>query len=223
MSFDQLPYRKIPIGENRRRVKTLTQFRDLLRQFLQPLGPDAVFVKDHITEERRRLINRAMPAAARFIRLAGLSSTVPDSKREYLSNRSKAAGIDAKLDLLDGFLWQETPGLQQQAVDVVDQAIGIYNGNTSTAWFNTCNPFFWITRLIEWIADWIVQLIAWIAQLPVRIFSSIFGIDQEKAVRSKGGRFVTGVSVFLQGFAALVFLLDHFGLEKPILRWLGFK
>jgi len=32
----------------------------------------------------------------------------------------------------------------------------------------------------EWIADWIVQLIAWIAQLPVRIFSSIFGIDQEK-------------------------------------------
>jgi len=219
MSFDQLPYRKIPIGENRHRVKTLNQFRDLLRQFIQPLGPDAVFVKDHIKEELERLINQATPVASRFIRLAGLSTSVPDSKREYLSNRSKAAGIDAKLDLLDGFLWQETPGLQRQAVALVDQAIGIYNGNESRAWSNTRNPFFWITRLIEWIADWIVQLIAWIAQLPVRIFSSIFGIDQEKAVRSKGGRFAISVSVFLQGLAALVYLLDRFGL----LRWLGLK
>src|SRR5271165_5425329 len=84
--------------------------------------------------------------ASQFIRLAGLSTSVPDSKREYLSNRSKAAGIDAKLDLLDGFLWQETPGLQRQAVALVDQAIGIYNGNESRAWSNTRNPFFWITR-----------------------------------------------------------------------------
>ena len=129
----------------------------------------------------------------------------------------------SKTDTLDGFLWQTTPGLQQQAVALVDQALGIYDGNESRAWFNTRNPFFWITRLIEWITDWIVQLIAWIAQLPVRIFSAIFGIDQEQAVRSKGGRFFTSVSVFLQGFAALVFLLDHFGLEKPILRWIGFK
>jgi hypothetical protein len=82
---------------------------------------------------------------------------------------------------LNDFLWQETPGLQQDAIDLADQAIGIYNQNKATARFNARNPFFWAARIIE-------SVFAWVAQLPVRIFSLMFGLDQETAIRSKTGR-----------------------------------
>jgi hypothetical protein len=223
MSFDQLPYRKIPIWENRRRSMVLVRLRNLLGEILRLLDrPDTVLTKD-IKDDYSRSIILILPGASQFIRLAGLSTTVPSSQREYLSNRSTVAGIDAKLDLLEGFLWQENPGLRKQAVALVDQATGVYNESIWKALINTFNPFYWIIRLIEWITGWIIELVALIAQLPVRFFSAIFSIDQEEAVRSKVGRFFTGVSVLVQGLAALVFLLDHFGLEKGIGRWLGFK
>src|SRR4029077_16263703 len=38
-----------------------------------------------------------------------------------------------------------SPGCYVAAVALVDQALGIYDGNESRAWFNTRNPFFWIT------------------------------------------------------------------------------
>jgi hypothetical protein len=110
------------------------------------------------------------------------------------------------------FSGRRLPGLQRQAVDLVDQAIGVYTGSESTAWFNTWNPFFWLARIFEWT-------IAWFAQLPIRMFSLIFGYDQEEAVRSRVRRILTGLSVFFQGLAAFVFLLDRFGVS----RWLGLK
>jgi hypothetical protein len=42
------------------------------------------------------------------------------------------------------------------------------------------------------------------------MFSLIFGYDQEEAVTSRIGRILTGSSVFFQGLAAFVFLLDRF-------------
>ena len=55
------------------------------------------------SNETRISINQDMPLVARFVRLAGLSSTVSKSRREYLSSRSKFAGIDAKLDVMSDF------------------------------------------------------------------------------------------------------------------------
>jgi hypothetical protein len=167
-----------------------------------------------------RLINQAMPAASRFIRLAGLSSIVSDSQREYLSNRSKAAGIDAKLDLLDGFLWQETPGLQQQAIDLVDQAIGVYNDDQKKAFWRSLNPLFWILRIVEWIAGvpfWLISLL---------------GFSREKAEESKSGQLAKGlieIGLLVSGFGwvvqllvNLIQLLHDFGWTK-ILHRIGFN
>jgi hypothetical protein len=202
MWFDQLPYRKIPVGENQRRIEVLNQFRQLLWQFLQPLGQDAAFIKDHVTEQRRRAINQAMPSAARFVRLTGLSSAVPDSQREYLSSRSKFAAVDAKLDLLDGFFWQETPGLQQQALDLVDQAIGVYKDDEPAARFRTFNPFFWLGFPFDWLAE---SLFAFAVRL--------FGHNPQKVRNS--------------GFAIVVVLLEKIifwaAALATVLEFLGFQ
>jgi hypothetical protein len=204
MWFDLLPYRKITIGENHHRVEILNQFRDLLWQFLQPLDPDAVFVKDHITEQRRRSINQALPRAGRFIRLAGLSSAVPDSQREYLSSRSKFAGIDAKLDLLDDFLWQATPGLQQQALDLVDRAIAVYKDDEPAARFRTFNPIFWLAFPFDWLAE-----------SAFSFFVRVFGGNPQK-VRNSGFGIVVVIEKLLFWAAAIATILEFLGFQTGI-------
>jgi len=161
MGFDQLSYRKIPIWENYRRVKILNRFREPLNQFNQRLN-SGESVQSQTMRELQRLINHDRANGASFIRLADLSSTVPPSQADYASSRSKHAALDAKLDLIDGFFWQNTPGFRQDAIDLVDRAIGRYSENKSRAWRNAFNPLLWF----DWLVDLSFNLVALFGRDP---------------------------------------------------------
>jgi hypothetical protein len=220
LSFHRLKYSEIPIGENKHRIEYLTLFRDLIydirpvfdTQLRVPLSPTTGQPLNK--EQRFTEFNERKPLAQQMIALADIKT-----RREF-ATRVKGVSSLLEVDVIQQFWDLETLGVSFRApMDVVEEAIGRYKTDQKNALCRTRNPFFWIVRIVEWIAGF-----------PVWLFSSIFRLDQEKAATSKLGRIVTilfQTTLWLFGLfqtlAALSYLLDHFGWENPVLRWLGFK
>jgi hypothetical protein len=218
--FERLQHAKIPIWENKQRLKYLTLFRDLILDVLQFSGGASPRVATSPTtgqplnqEQRRTEINERKPLAVQMIRLAGIKT-----ERDCVT-RLKGITSSAKFDVIEQ-LWdlESFGGSFRERTDVIEEAIGVYKHDQKKALFRTLNPFFWIVRLIEWIA-----------QFPVWLFSSIFHVDQEKAARSIAGKIVTVISAaslwifaLIQSLEALRGFLDHLAWGKAILHRLGF-
>lgn len=76
MFFDELSFRKIPIRENRRRVKRLDEFGKLLSKFIDLVSNPHESVDGPVGKSLCQSIDRTMPAASNMIHLAGISSIV---------------------------------------------------------------------------------------------------------------------------------------------------
>jgi hypothetical protein len=206
-SFDQLKIHQIPVGENRNRIDYLTNYRDLLNTaFGWPVRTDWQLSD---LEQRRTSINEGKPLVHRMITLAGIK-TVRQCVRRNVSSTIKLDVVDELWSLEQLFVSTREP------ITAIEEAIGEYKRNQKKARWRTWSPLFWATRFIEWII-----------QFPVWLLSLIFSVEEHKVARSWYGRLLSGVfwgtCALVGAVQALSALLDHYGLEKPLLRWLGFK
>jgi hypothetical protein len=95
---------------------------------------------------------------------------------------------------------------------VIEEAIGEYERDQKNARGRARNPFFWLALVADSIVEMFIQIVGWIVEIPVRLLSRIFRLDQEKAVRSWYGRWLTGLSALTLWIFALIQTLRALGL-----------
>ena len=119
--MSRLKWNKIPIWENKQRIKKLQFWRDLWLTFAsnkalvspttgQPFSP----------EERRSELNQRIPAVREMVALAEIPTV-----QDWMTVGEKAEPV--RVDILEQFWYVERLWLSFQAPsDVVDEAIGKY-------------------------------------------------------------------------------------------------
>ena len=191
--FDQVEFAKIPIWENQRRIKALWGFRNLyIDRIKRPPG-------------NRSEINQQKPAIQKMVALAGIEA--------YRATRRTEGGtidIDALADLFELEIHRVRPTLP---VDVIEEAIGVYRDDQAKSWFRTFWPFFWLARLVDWMADRFFNLLV-----------ALVGADPNKAKSSSFGRVFTALKELTLWVATvvatIVAVLEFLGYETSIRRFL---
>jgi hypothetical protein len=204
--FDELEYAKIPIWENKRRIKALKAFGDLYKDTLRfpprvPLAGSTTGQPPMTSEERHSEINRRKPTALKIVALAQIRSF-----RATLNKDGKTIDIDVLARLWD----LERHGISTKLpVDVVEEAIGVYHDDQVKSLVRTLNPFFWLGRLIDWIADGIFNGIV-----------ALFGGNPNDARSSNFGRMFTKLERLTLWTAtvvgAVIAVLEFLGFQTPI-------
>jgi hypothetical protein len=207
--FDQTEYSKIPIWENKRRIKALTVFRDLYLDLVLvspgnriPLSPTTG--QPFRQGEQRSEINQRKPAIQNMVALAKIRAFRATVRRD---------GSPVDIDVL-AHLWElETCRVSVMLpVDAIEEAIGVYRDDQAKSRFRTFNPFFWLARLIDWVADWIFNVLV-----------ALVGADPQKAKSSGFGRVFNALKDLTLWIAtvggAIVAVLELLGYQTAIRRF----
>lgn len=172
-------YKRITIFENRKRVRTLTAFRQKAQQWAQGNRQD-----DAATAELRREINGALFDARKFTTFAGVGVTGQQFPAPAVG------GFVVPVDLFtDIFGPNRIIGGHGRLIDSIDRAIGVYESDKGAATIRTFNPFWWIG-----------QALSWVAKTPFMIVSAA-GFDTSKIEESLTGKILRLV-VWAGGAAA---------------------
>jgi hypothetical protein len=124
--MSRLKYDKIPIWENKERIKDLQLFRDFY--LLGLWGQTKLLVseatgKPFTTEECRSEINRRLPAVKEMVKLADISAL-----RDWVTIRKDDERV--RIDVLEQLWYLEKLRLSYRAAsDVVEEAIGKYQAD----------------------------------------------------------------------------------------------
>ena len=198
-----LKYDKIPIWENKQRIKDLTFWRDL---WLQGTSPDVKVLISPATgkpfgvEERRGELNRRIPLVREIVALADISTV-----RDWKTVRKDAGTV--RVDILEQFWYVETLRLSYRAPsDVVDEAIGKYQADQRGGWIRTFNPVYWIGRLIEWLIGLAFNVVR------------LFGRNPQTARNSRVGRTISAIGKFLAWVATVGGFLIQFPAVRHLLH-----
>jgi hypothetical protein len=147
MFFTSSLYSTIPIWENSHRLKVLAEFRQVLTQYGQILQNTGSIYRstfdNHPADiplvEHRNWINQRLHGVYRIIRLSRVNPIIQRFGVTY--------------DLLMNLFTDYTGRDLELALDLIDQAIGVYQDDRNRALFRTFWPFFWFGVLADWIAE----------------------------------------------------------------------
>jgi hypothetical protein len=140
-------YRDISFGENRARLRLLTEFRDLATEYFDNSRinmMDETTVEEQTAGEARNAINRILKNAYITIRMA-------DVKTAATSSSSLAYGGHGKnIDLIMNIFNIGRNNIPHHAaIDYIERAIEVYKSNRLDSFIRTINPFFWIKVLLR--------------------------------------------------------------------------
>lgn len=154
-------------------------------------------------QDAKRSIYRALQAVNSSVHSAGINPEIFYQQppivggREYniniITNIFRLDELQIPVDMPDGF---------------VQQAIGVYTADHAGAWGRTLNPFWWLGKLITWIAH-----------APFFLLGAA-GFDSEKAERSIIGKLVSLVFALTTFLAAVLGILDRLGFLTQLKSYL---
>ena len=191
-------YRNIPLWENVRRLEILGEFRnDVVRYFDNCEHPEGAWMLDSPIEnteavQARQRINSTVDQAQRIIKAAGIPQTItwtpPPAVGGYVQK------IHMLFNLFE-FTRFRIPS--QNAVDLIERAIGVYQSDRMAAIRRTINPFWWLFRGLLWFA-----------RIPFVVLGAV-GFDAARMEKSVWGKFFKITSVGLT--AALLTIFNESG------------
>lgn len=189
-------YTKIFIGENKRRLNKLREFRSLIIRYFNHsrVGFGGGRVEESAAKEARREINRLKAEIHSIILNSGIdpgfSWTPP----------SAVGGDETKIDLIgDVFNLDQFDIGPNNVLSLIDRAIGKYDANRRSVFVRTLNPFFYLGQVLNTISD-----------LPF-IIIGILGVNRQKIKTSVVGRLVKGILhliIIVAVFLTILHLLD---------------
>jgi len=152
------PYDRLTIVRNRHRVGELRRFRELVESYFEgsEYATDNLPVDWEGARRARSFINQMLPRVMQIVHAARLDAP--------------AAGVggagppvaDVKV-LRNIFNARYTDGAEQEILDVIDMAIGVYDATRFNALVRTVNPF-----------HYTFSALAYIGRIPGRVVATIF-------------------------------------------------
>ncbi len=194
-------YTKILIGENKRRLNKLREFRSLMIRYFNNsrVGFGGGRVEESAAKEARREINRLKDEIHSIILNSGIdpgfSWTPP----------SAVGGDETRIDLIeDIFNLDQFDIGPNNLLACIDGAIEKYDSSHKSAFVRTFNPFFYLGRVLDAITD-----------LPF-IIIGILGFNRQKIKTSAVGRLVKGTLYLIIIVAVLLTILHLLDFLEPI-------
>ena len=206
-------YTKILVWENRKRLKKLIDFRELVIVYFNNSRVEWIMdprVEEEAAQEARSNINLSMKEAHSTILLSGTNPKL------IWKAPPTAGGYVAKIDLIEDIFnlheFQLDPRL---VLDQIDRAIGIYQSNQKKARARVFNPLFYVEMILDFISN-----------LPFIALGKL-GFNRHKMTISAIGRLVKQL-VFLITVLATVLTILHFleflnPVKQFVHRLLGFN
>lgn len=151
------PYDKLTIVRNRHRARDLRRFRELVETYFER----AEYVTDDLPVDwegaraARSQINQMLPRVIQIVHAARLGAPPGDST-------DPGPGIADVEVLRNIFSARYADGAEQEILDLIDMALGVYEANRFNALARTFNPL-----------HYTVALLGYVASLPRRMFTAI--------------------------------------------------
>ncbi|MGE0441533.1 MAG: hypothetical protein AB7L66_14245 [Gemmatimonadales bacterium] len=143
------PFHALTIAPNRYRARELRAFRELVELYFDrsQRDPDDVVYDYEGTRDARSRINRMLPRVLQVVRAAGIGGPV------------RAGGVTdpgiplARIEVLERiFSGPYGAAVEQEIFDVVDMALGVYDGSRIMALGRTINPLHYLGMALGIVA-----------------------------------------------------------------------
>jgi len=196
-------YKKITIWENNKRVRLLSEFRELVVTYFNNIkylgfGSSGVSENEKAREARIK-INMILDKMYFIIISAGVNPIMYYTPPPAIGGLTR--DIDLVINIFNLYRFRINP---QLLLDFIERAIGVYENDGLKALLRTVNPFFWLGL----ISDYIVSL-------PFKVFGEI-GFNQEKIESSITGKIIKGI---IKGTFYLITFLASF---LAVLKYIGY-
>jgi len=190
-------YKRIPIWENRKRVDFLVEFKKLVCDYFNNVSRadwSLNIIENETAKQTRSKINMKLHKAHFIVVAAGVNSSVFYTPPPAVGGL--AGNIDVILNIFHLCFYRID---SQEALDIIDRAIGIYEDDKKNSLFRTFNPFFWLGLVLDYIVS-----------LPFKILGKI-GLNQEKIETSIVGKVIKGILYLITIVAAFLTILEKLG------------
>jgi hypothetical protein len=152
------PHDQLTILRNRHRARELRLFRDLVEAYFErsQRDPDDFPVDWEGAQAARSRINQMLPRVIQIVRAAGLGTPAATAA----TDPGPALGRIEVLQRI--FSAPYTDGAEQEILDVLDMALGVYDGGRYLALARTFNPFHYVGTALGFLA-----------RVPRRVFAAL--------------------------------------------------
>ena len=201
-------YKKITYWENRKRVKLLSKFRDLVVDYFNNVEYNFLHIKENQNTLRiRQEINLHLDRVYSYIIYTGVNPKI------YYSPPPAVGGIAGNIDLIHNIFNLHMFDIPvQNLIDFIDRAIGIYEEDKINSLLRTFNPFFWLGRLVDFIVG-----------IPFKFIGKI-GFNREKVEASIVGKIIKGILYLLvtasTAFLTFLTILEKLGYLNGFKLWI---
>ena len=143
-----LPWNKLTIIRNRYRASQLREFRKWVEVYFEQSARDADDVVFDLEGARaaRSHLNRMLPRVIGTVRAAGLGGA--PASIAATDPGLALGGVDVLHRI---FTVRDGDGVDQEIVDLLDMAIGVYDGDQAPALLRTFNPLHYAGRLLTFL------------------------------------------------------------------------
>ncbi len=151
------PYNKLTIVRNRHRARDLRRFRELVETYFE----QAAYVADDLPVDwdgartARSQINQMLPRVIQVVDAAGLDAST-------VNTTDPGPNVADVKVLRNIFAARYADGADQEILDVIDMALGVYDASRFNALARTVNPF-----------HYAVTALGFVASLPRRSFTAL--------------------------------------------------
>lgn len=186
------PYDKLTIIRNRHRARDLRAFRELVETYFErsEVAMDDLPVDWEGARKARAQINQMLPRIVQIVHSAGLDAALSKS-------RSAGPSVADVRVLRNIFNARPSEGQDQDILDVIDMATGVYDATRFEALVRTVNPF-----------HYTMTALAFIGRLPVRAFSAVFSRPRQDAVSNISQGDVTRLEAIVSRLADVEELIE---------------
>lgn len=196
-------YKKITIWENNKRVRLLSEFRELVVTYfnnIKYLGTGYSGVSENEKAREARIkINMILDKMYFVVISAGVNPIM------YYTPPPSVGGFTGDIDLFHNIFNLYRFDIEPTKIlDFIERAIGIYENNRLNALLRTINPFFWLGLILNYIVS-----------LPFKVIGEI-GFDQEKIESSTTGKIIKGI------IKSIFYLITFLASFLAVLKYIGY-
>ncbi len=194
-----IPCNKLTIFRNRQRSRDLRRFRELVETYFERAGyvADDLLVDWDGAQSARSEINRMLPRVIQVVHAAGL-----DAATANVTDPGPTVRMDVAV-LRNIFHSRYADGADQEILDIIDMALGVYEATRFTALARTVNPFHYAITALEFVAKLPRRALVAFGLLPQRSRAPRLQAEDVNRLAAVASRFADAEELIEMRFAEM--------------------